>query len=281
MGTWRIIKNNNTFTDIYDKFYELYNTGKKTDAISRKIIDDYSEIIKKEEKNSLWFAIALAQWETKSLDSQVLSTVERIISSGDDLKVWLDRGASKQEIKERKAALCKFLEKIKSYKAKAKSIKTSFLTGDCLTFKLSNGNYGGAVVLASDNNPDRTYNLIATTRLNQITKPTVEDFANAEVMVCNFGEWQYKASVAWYMTDRYRLNYSEIYSYAGRLLIEIEYNVQNQQGRGYLFKPTYTFGLNMNEIACRQFEYEMQKLRPAKKLTIREVIKKRKWWKVF
>ena len=219
MGTWgTAIKDNDAFSDIYSEFFDLYNKGGQPDFISKNVIHDNWEILEiEEEKNSLWFAIALAQWETKSLDAKVLFTVEYIISSGADLKIWLDLGASEQDIKKRKIALDKFLEKIKSERPKAKPRKKSrlkipiFTTGDCLVFKLANGSYGGAVVLATDINPETAYNLVATTRLNQNIKPTLKDFENAEVLICNFGQWQDRASVTWYMPDLFYKNYTNIY----------------------------------------------------------------------
>jgi len=177
MGTWGTsIHDNDAFADIYREFFNLYNKGEQSEIISKKIIDDNWEILEiEEEKNNLWFAIALAQWETKSLDPKILSKVDDIISSGADLKTWIELGATEEDIKRRKITLEKFLEKIKSDKIKAKPRKRTkaktpiFATGDCLVFKMSNGNYGGAVVLASDYNPETAYNLIATTRINQKT----------------------------------------------------------------------------------------------------------------
>jgi hypothetical protein len=99
MGTWgTAIKDNDAFADIYREFFDLYNKGGLPDIISKKVIDNNWEILEiEEEKNSLWFAIALAQWETKSLDPKVLSKVEDIVSSGADLIIWLDLGASEQD----------------------------------------------------------------------------------------------------------------------------------------------------------------------------------------
>lgn len=289
MGTWgTAIKDSDAFADIYDEFYELYNKGGQPDTISKKIVDDNWEILEiEEEKNSLWFALALAQWETKSLDPKVLSTVEDIISSGADLTIWLDLGASEQDIKKRKIALDKFLEKIKSDRPKAKPRKRAksktpiFATGDCLVFKLTNGNYGGAVVLATDNNPETAYNLVATTRLNQSNKPTLKDFENAEVLICNFGQWQDNADVTWYMPDLFYKDYADIYENIGKIAVNIEYDTKNHEGKGYLFKPSWTAGWRMNNAAGRQFESELTKPKPTKTLTIKQLTKKGKWWKVF
>jgi len=289
MGTWgTAIKDSDAFADIYSEFFDLYNKGGQPEIISQKIVDDNWEILEiEEEKNSLWFALALAQWETKSLDPKVLSTIEDIITSGADLKIWLDLGASEQDIKKRKIVLDKFLEKTKSDRPKAKPRKRErektpiFAIGDCLVFKLTNGNYGGAVVLATDNNPETAYNLVATTRLNQSNKPTLKDFENAEVLICNFGQWQDKVDVTWYMPDLFYKDYAVTYENIGKISVDLEYDTKNYEGKAYLFKPSYTSGWSMNNSAERQFESEITKPKTTKTLTIKQLTKKEKWWKVF
>jgi len=289
MGTWgTAIKDSDAFADIYSEFFDLYNKGGQPEIISQKIVDDNWEILEiEEEKNSLWFALALAQWETKSLDPKVLSTIEDIITSGADLKIWLDLGASEQDIKKRKIVLDKFLEKTKSDRPKAKPRKRErektpiFAIGDCLVFKLTNGNYGGAVVLATDNNPETAYNLVATTRLNQRNKPTLKDFENAEVLICNFGQWQDKVDVTWYMPDLFYKDYAVTYENIGKISVDLEYDTKNYEGKAYLFKPSYTSGWSMNNSAERQFESEITKPKTTKTLTIKQLTKKEKWWKVF
>lgn len=286
MGTWGTeIKDNDAFDDIYSEFFDLYNKGGQPDIISEKIIDSNQEMLEiKEERNSLWFALALAQWETKSLDSKVLSTVENIITSGDDLKIWFELNASEHDIKKRKVALDKFLEKLKSERPKAKArkkqkIKTPiFATGDCLTFKLKNNNYGGAIILATDTNPDTAYNLVATTRINQSTKPDIKDFEKSEILICNFGNWTDKTEITWRMPDLYLKNFFPLYEVIGRINVEIQYDVSNHEGKGYLFKPSYTSGWNMNYMADEQFESEKTKNKPANTLTTKQFIKKGKWW---
>jgi len=281
MGTWgTAIKDNDAFADVYSEYFDLYNKGGKPETITRKIISDNWEILEiEEEKNSLWFALALAQWETKSLEPKILSTVEDIILSGTDVKIWIDLGINERDIKKRQIALNKFLEKIKSDRPKAKpkkkiKLKTPiFETGECLVFRLTNGNYGGAVVVATDNNPETAYNLVATTRLNQNTKPTLSDFENADILICNFGEWQDKVDVTWYMPDLFYKDYADIYENIGQIQIDLEYDSDNYEGKGYLFKPSFTSGWSMNDIAERQFESEITKPKPTKKLTIRQLTK--------
>jgi hypothetical protein len=203
------------------------------------------------------------------------------------LKTWLELGATEEDIKKRKITLEKFLEKIKTDKVKAKPRKRTkaktpiFATGDCLVFKMSNGNYGGAIVLASDHNPETAYNLIATTRINQNEKPTIQDFENAEVLICNFGQWQNKPDVTWCMPDLFHKDYSEIYELVDNLSVEIKYDIENYGGKDDLFKPSFTSGWNMKNAMQSQLESELTKPKPSVNLTVKRLTKKNKWWKIF
>ena len=289
MGTWgTAIKDNDAFADIYSEFFELYNDGGQPSEISEKIIKENWEILEiEEEKHSLWFALALAQWETKSLDAKVLETVDTIITSGADLIIWAELGASENDLSRRKIALDTFLEKLKSDKPKAKSrkrikVKTPvFSTGDCFIFKLQNGNYGGAVVLATDTNPATGNNLVATTRLNCSHKPSPDDIEKTDVLVCNFGQHQERPDVTWHAPDLYQKNYAHLYELIGNIKIEIEYDPNDYEGKNYLFRPSWTAGWSMKDIADLQFEFEKTNPKPKKAVTIKELTKKPKRWKLF
>lgn len=217
----------------------------------------------------------------------MLSTVENIITSGEDLNLWQSLGAGEKDLAKRKIVLEKFLEKIKSEKSKAvprrkkKLITPIFSTGDCLSFKLANGNYGGAVVLATNPNPEQAHNLIATTRIQKPSQPSIEDFESAEVLIRNYGAWQDSPEVVWYNPTLYSTNYSGIYERVGNITVDKDYDPQDHVGEGYLFKPCWTAGWNMKDAADRQFESEILKPKPSKSLTIKQLTKKNKWWHIF
>lgn len=289
MGIWGTsIKDNDAFADIYSEFYEQYNKGEQPDLISKQISESNWEILEiEEEKHNFWFALALAQWETKSLDPEVLLKVEKIINSGADIQIWTESGAKDKDLDKRKVVLEKFLEKIRSDRPKAKprqkpKYKTPiFNTGDCLVFKFKNGNYGGAVVLAADLNPETANNLVATTRLNQKSKPILKDFEKSEILICNFAKWDDRPYIIWYMPDLYYKDYSDKYENIGNIKVDLIYEPRNYEGKGYLFKPSWTGGWVMNEIAERQFESELSKPKPIKKINTRQLTRKDKWWKIF
>lgn len=286
MGTWNTsIKGNDASSDIYSDFFDLYNDGKSPLDISQKMFYDYQEVIDNpEDCNNFWFALALAQWETKSLDEIVYNKVKEIIDSGNDLKVWEELGADKKDIQKRKDVLDKFLIKIKTGKEKAKlpkKIKPKepiFKTGDCLTFKLKNGNFGGALVIGSDFKSKYGYNLIASTRINQKDKPILADFNNAEILIVNYANWDNFNRISWYLPKYFNKEYSDLFELVGNVSVDKTYRVNEI----YDFKVSYTGDWKMiiTDIN-KQFEYENENAKPKIKLTIKEIIKDKKWWKKF
>jgi len=113
MGTWGTnIKDNDTTSDIYADFFDLYNEGQSPINISAKLIADNEELINEpDDCNNFWFALALAQWETKSLDLTVFEKVKEIIESDNDIEVWKSLDADEKDLVKRKIALEKFLVK--------------------------------------------------------------------------------------------------------------------------------------------------------------------------
>lgn len=191
MGTWGTgISSNDTFGDVYDEFFDYYNDGMSVKEISEELINlNWETLDIPEDANNFWFALALSQWECKALDECVLKRVEHIIISKSDLEIWKESGASNSDLKKREKVLEKFLEKLKSEKKSARKIKPKvfidsiFSTGDCLTYIMENGNYGGAFVLTDEQNTEVGVNFIAVTKINKSEKPTLNDFKNAEILI--------------------------------------------------------------------------------------------------
>lgn len=211
------ISSNDTYADIYETFFDLYNDGEEVEAISKKLIGDNEEIINDQDDcNNFWFALAKAQWECRQLDPQILALIRDIVESESDLEAWRRLDAEEKDIKKRKVILAKFLVDLQTDRPKAKARKKrvnrqpAFNKGDRLTFELANGNYGGAVVLESDFKTGYGYNLVATTRINQKVKPTKKDFENAEVMVINFAKWEDTVSVRWIIPTKFKQSHTSL-----------------------------------------------------------------------
>ncbi|MFO6424979.1 hypothetical protein [Motilimonas sp. KMU-193] len=116
MGVWGVnVEHIDSFADVYDGFFDIYNNGASPEHASSEVKESFSEYFEDyEDSNNSWFALAYAQWETKSLEPSVYEKVRSIIASGSDLKLWEELGASKDDIKNRKIALDSFLEEISS-----------------------------------------------------------------------------------------------------------------------------------------------------------------------
>jgi hypothetical protein len=74
---------------------------------------------------------------------------------------------------------------------------------------------------------------------------------------------------------------SDIYEVVGRINVQTEYDIKNYEDKGYLFKPSFTGGWSMKDAFERQLESERTKAKPSKTLTIKQLIRKDKWWKIF
>lgn len=283
MGTWgTAISSNDTYADIYDEFFDLYNDGQSVNDISKKLIVDNQETINEpDDSNNFWFALAKAQWDCKQLDTEILERVKEIIETGLDLEVWRRLDADEKDIKKRKVVLDKFLADIQAERLKAKSRKKKvirqppFEKGDCLIFKLANGNYGGAVVLEAIKDSEYGHNLIATTRINQATKPTKYDFENAEVLIANYANWDNNFNVKWYLPIRHKQT-AHLIERVDTIEVQISYDI-NKTMNGFVAD----FDIWVIQVAEQQFKSEETKRRPKTKQTIKELTKKKSKWKLW
>src|SRR5688572_18260626 len=120
MGTWNTkINGNDTFQDIYQNFFYLYNQGHNPAHVSKQIQNNFVELFNDyNDRNNSLFGLALAQWETKSLDPIVFKLVKEVIETGSDLEVWKELGADDKTLQKRKKELEKFLIQLSTEKEK-------------------------------------------------------------------------------------------------------------------------------------------------------------------
>jgi len=283
MGAWgTAISSNDTYADIYDAFFDLYNGGQFVKDISKKLIADNQETINEpDDSNNFWFALAKAQWECKQLDTEILEKVKEIIETGLDLEVWRRLDADEKDIKKRKVVLDKFLADLQTERLKVKSRKKKvikqppFEKGDCLTFKLANGNYGGAVVLEAIKDTEYGHTLLATTRINQPKKPARTDFENAEILIANYSNWDNKFNIKWYLPIRHK-QIAHLIEKVDKLEVQINYDISKSMN-GFVAD----FDIWVIQVADQQFKSEETKARPTTKQTIKELTKKKSKWKFW
>jgi hypothetical protein len=272
MGAWgTAISSNDTYADVYADFFDLYNEGWEVKDISKKLVDDNGEIIEDEDDaNNFWFALAKAQWECKQLDGDVFQRVKQIVESGADLEVWRNLGASNSDLKKRKAALDKFLVQLqtdnpKSRRRKKKRIvEPVYKKGDCLAYKLENGNYGGAIVLEAVYGGEYGLNLIAALQINQPQIPDFMDFEKSNVLVMSFALWNEEPAISWMHAFSLKKD---------KVKPEVVANIEVQrQFNPNDFSDKFTYGGSINnliEVARLQFEHEKSGGKTAEKIPIR------------
>lgn len=143
-----------------------------------------------------------------------------------------------------------------------------------MTFKLENGNFGGAVVLAADNRTSYGYNLIVSTRLNQTNRPTKKEFEKSKVLVASFGNWKNEPKVTWYLPDRFKKEYSDLFDIVGKIEVDKDYTPNGTE-----IKASFSAGWqHIIESVNSQFEYENDK-GETKSFPLTELTKRKKWWK--
>lgn len=281
MGSWgTAISSNDTYADIYAEFFDLYNDGLDVKKVTAKLISKHQETINHStDCHNFWFALAKAQWECKQLDQNILERVRYIIKSGADLEVWRKLDAQEKDVKKRQVVLDKFLEKLLTEQPKAKARKRKiirqppFNKGDCLTFKLANGKYGGAVVLEAVSDTEYGCCLIATTRLNQTEKPVKSDFENAEVLFIDGEKWSRNLDIKWYLPIRHK-QIEHLLEKVATLEVEVPYSLKNDSHYGFVGD----FDTWVIQVADQQLQAEKSKSEPTERKTIRELTKRKNKW---
>jgi hypothetical protein len=208
MGAWGYeILEDDIALDVHADYLRYFNVGKPHDEILRLIVTGSADLLADDDDATvIWLAIARAQWDCGGLAPEVIAKVETIVREEIDLKRWTALG--KPQPVQRRRALDKFLEKLRTPNPrprkprKAVKRKPIFATGDCLSIRLSDGDYGAAIVL--DCPPERqridgeTYgkNFIGVLRYKGNTKPSIQEFERRD--------WLYLTHHAWFNHPRKR-----------------------------------------------------------------------------
>lgn len=278
MGNWGTgILQNDISNGIYSDFMEMYASDMDTSEIKEKLINEnQDELNDPFSTTDFWVGLSLALWETKALDNLTFQKVKQIIESGLDLTNWKELGASQRDIQKREKDLSKFLLQISVERKRAKSrdsikLNPIFQKGDCLIFKLENGNYGGAIVLEADTSSNFGFgrNLVCTTRINRESIPTLDDFAENEVLYISYDDKvieKARIQIVWFLPDLYKRRYSEIYTKVGQITIQ----------KNFVYDGTNFYGSAgwhlIKEDADKQFQFEQTHPKPNKTIKVKEII---------
>ena len=204
MGTWSTtILGDDFASDVYGEFIEAYNDGTELKAIRVRLEQqNKSELNDPDEGPVFWLALAKAQWDCGSLDSDVLAKIGEITSQGLGLDRW--REGTAPSLEKRKKTLSEFYAKLQTQNPKPKKrkppklIPAVFEAGDCLALSLPSGDYGAALVLAVDNShKTQGMNLVGILRYRSVEKPGPEIFDSHNWLCVTAGVWKNQPQIQW------------------------------------------------------------------------------------
>jgi hypothetical protein len=149
-----------------------------------------------------WIALADMQWTYGDVEPQILTRVKEDFDSGRSMARWTE---DQRGLAARRAALEKFIRKIGQPNRRPKKPPKimvrapKFRPGDCLSIRLSNGQYGAALVLAADHsNVEQGKNLVGVLDYLSPEKPSMEVFRQRNWLVLGQQNSGSMIDVAWY-----------------------------------------------------------------------------------
>lgn len=206
MGAWgHGIRQDDVVCDVIGEFEELLKAGKSaadaTDAVKSRFRSLVGE-------PSFWIALAEMQWTYNALDPSVLQRVRDDLTSGRSLEQW---EADARGLTKRRAVLEKFLRKLDVPKATPTRRPTAivrapkFLPGDCLSIHRFSGDFGAAIVLASDHSsPEHGRNLVGVLDYCSDTSPTMEVFLERRWALLTQDGASDRLHVGWFYPEGFR-----------------------------------------------------------------------------
>ncbi|WP_431137657.1 hypothetical protein [Psychroserpens mesophilus] len=279
MGTWGTgISSNDIYEDINYEFFELYNQGMEVSAITEKLIKENKELINShEDQNNFWITIAKSQWECKALDPKIYNRIKDIVESEKDIELWKELDASKSDLIKRRKVLDKFLEKLSTEKKTARKRKVKklrgaiFQKGDCLVFKLIDGEFCGAFVLEAEKESEFGLNLIAITDIKMSDKPTEKNFENANILFrleqqIN-KEFKPERQISWYYAQHFK-NSDTDFEKVGNLKVKPTYRSDKDYQN---FSNWDNLKLYLDDYYSENYEYKSDKREKLNKL-------RKKYW---
>lgn len=189
--------------DVNQWYLRLYSEGKRFKrhpAIRRAIEQQFAEEFQDEDTGPVvTMALAYSQWECGYQDLDMIAKVGYIVDSGINLERWEDT----PDYQARAEALRAFYAQImagnptpRSRKRLPKS-KPVFQAGDCLAIRLSQGQYGAALVLADRITKSGGENLVGLLSYIGSSHPPMEVFEKREWFLLNHHGYKNETCIHW------------------------------------------------------------------------------------
>lgn len=205
MGAWGTgIRQDDFVCDVEGTFKDHLKDGKSILEASKCVHEQFAEALDDRDHGPLfWLALADVQWTYGDLDPLLLQRVGEIMEAGAGMEPWGE--PSDKLYKQRKAAIAKFHEKISHPNPKPSRLpkrilrKPRFNAGDCLSIQLNNGQFGAALVLATDSSdPEYAEHLVAELSYLSDSQPTIDVFTNRNWLKLTHHNWNGDLNIVWY-----------------------------------------------------------------------------------
>jgi hypothetical protein len=156
MGAWGYgIRQDDVVCDIIGSFEDVLKSGESVAGATKVVWSTYPDHRTDSDDGPLfWIALAEAQWTYGRVEARVLKHVKDDLLAGRSLIPWRE---DQRGLVRRRASLEKFIKRISKRNPRPKKPPKpprfaprshEFRPGDCLSIRLSNGQYGAALVLA-------------------------------------------------------------------------------------------------------------------------------------
>ena len=152
MGCWGMgMTQSDEFCEIYDKFMDSYNGGKKVSEITSAILAEYHAEFDDNAgvMHDVYFALAKAEWMCCEQSELVLNRVKEIIESGANIEFYRELEAIGKDLKVRQKNLEKFWDSLQTPRSKPRQRRIDPLdrikdlpqmeVGECYRYKYEDG----------------------------------------------------------------------------------------------------------------------------------------------
>ena len=201
MGIWGVgILADDDAADVNQYYTDRYDSGQNHQAIRLAIEQRFAEEFQDEDTGPIvTMALAYSQWECGYRDPEILTKVSHIVHSGINLERWENTA----EYEARAEALRQFLAQLEAgnpkprKRNKSRKPKAIFRAGECLAIRLSDGEYGAALVLAEVYRKTGGANLIGLLAYKAILKPSHEVFEGRKWLLLNHHKYEDDLAAHW------------------------------------------------------------------------------------
>jgi hypothetical protein len=166
---------------------------------TKTFIEELGTIESNNSRGFFWVSLGEVQWRYGYGDPEVIEKIKDSYGYNTNQEM----GIQKFDIEALKSVVEDFLEKIESENPSPHPIPESspykpiFKKGDCLVICHDNGEYGGAIVLATDQG-EMAQNLICSLDYLSKTEPSMEVFEERKWLMLSHHHWNDELDLGWY-----------------------------------------------------------------------------------